>query len=146
MIDEAEILHYLWSLLAFWGLASVYYTATPNAPSSQPGTRGQPGEVTQVDPYPQAGLADGTVAVCNADGSILTVIVLHDTTIETLLFVQQQSAIFITRGELLEESGPGQHDTSGFQQLTPQSIAVTRSTAHSCEGNLEFIRKGLQYY
>jgi hypothetical protein len=89
----------LWSLLVFWGLTSFYYTPKPDVFSShQPSTQEEPGEVTQVDPHPQDGLTAGVVAICDGDGSILNVIALHDTTIETRLFVQQQEAAPILRG------------------------------------------------
>jgi len=135
-----------WGLLAFLGIAGAAYTAVPDALSYQPATRKQFGEVTQEDPDPQAGLVDWTVAVCGIDGSIFRFVVLHDTTIKTLLFVQQKEAASIPVGKLLEGSGPSQYDMPRRRQPDPKAIAMTKSTIEACDGSLEFIKKDLQYY
>jgi hypothetical protein len=128
-----------WGLLIFLGFTGASYAVTADAPSSQPATREQFGEVAQVDPDLQAWLVGGVIAICNKDGSIHEVLVLHDTSIQTLLFVQQKEAAYIPQGELLEGPDADQRDMP--RSLGLQAITMAKSDIVSVKVTWSLLKK-----
>lgn len=134
-----------WGLLGLWEFVAVSHTIAPNTLSSQPATQVQFGEAIRVDPDPPATLVGGVVVICDTSGSIRNV-VLYDTSIETLLFVQKREAASIPQGELLEEPDAARHDASRLWRPGPQAVTIARSAMGFCDGKLELVKKEIQYY
>jgi hypothetical protein len=130
--EDGEVLMGLKFLIIFWGLLGLWEfvavshtiapnTIAPNTLSSQPATQVQFGEAARVDPDPPATLVGGVVVICDTSGSIRNV-VLYDTSIEILLFVQKREAASIPQGELLEEPDAARHDASRLWRPGPQAV------------------------
>jgi hypothetical protein len=137
-----------WGFVAFLGLAGASYIVVSEARSSTDRIATladlETGEVIQADPDPQSRSAGWAVAVCDGAGSILNFVVLHETVVRTLLFVQPGEAASIPKGELLEGPDRGPHNAP--RHLGPPAATIAKSTVGTCDGNLEFNGKDLQHY